>query len=80
MTLRLLFVDLNLGLSKLSTRFSRSKSSSLSEASSSTYASKEGGSHLQWPGGTQVRQEDSPTLGYERMDHKRGLHIATIDE
>ena len=78
MTLRPLFIDLNLNLlfSKLTTRFSRSRSS---EGSSSTYPSKEGTSHLQWPA-TQTRQEDGPTLGYERVDTKRGLHIVTVDQ
>ena len=79
MTLRPLFVDLNLILSKLSTRFSSSKSSSLSEASSSTYTSKEDNSHRQWPG-THTRQEDSPILGYERMDTKRGSQIVIVDQ
>ena len=79
MTLRPLFVDLKLNLSKLSTRFSRSKGQSLSEASSSTYISKEGDLHLQWPG-TQTRHEDSPSLGHERMDTKRGLRIVTVDQ
>ena len=77
MTLRPLFVDLNLILSKLSTRFSRSKSSSTSEASSSRNIS-EGVSHLQWPG-TRSRQEDSAILSYERTDAKRGLRILTVD-
>ena len=80
MTLRPLFVDLKLNLSKLSTRFSRSKSSSLSQASSSRYVSEEGVLHLQRPGiGTQTYQQDSLAMGYKGVDTKRGLHIVTVD-
>ena len=79
MTLRPLLVDFNLLLSKLSTRFSRSKSSSFSGASSSTYISKGGDLHLQWPG-THMRREESPTLSFESMDNKRGLQVVTVDQ
>ena len=75
MTFRPLFVDLNLMLSKLSTRFSRSKSSGVS---SSKWTSKEGDSHLQWPG-TQTRQKDNAMPVCERLDTKCSPHVLTVD-
>ena len=78
-TLRPLFIDLNLILPRFSTHFSRSKSSLFAGASSCIYTSKEGDSHLQWPD-TQIRRGNNPTPSFERMDKKRGIHIVTVDQ
>ena len=78
-TLRPLFVNLNLNISNYSSRFSRSKNPSSSKATSSTETSKEHHSHVQWPGTRDSRHKDSMRLSSKGMSAKGGLHIVNID-
>lgn len=79
MTLRPLFADLNLILSKLSNRFfSRSKSSSLSHNTSSTELIRGSVSHPQWSDIQESGLKDSTRSRSEGTDTKSGLRIITV--
>lgn len=79
-TLRPLFINLNLNIPKYSTRFSRSKSLSSSKATNSSEINQERGSHRQWPGVQDPRRADSTRLdSIGTSITKGGLHIVNID-
>lgn len=80
MTLRPLFVDLNLILSKLPNPFlSRSKDSSLSQNTSSTELIQASISNPQWSGTPDSGPKDSTRSISQGMALKSGLRIITVD-
>ena len=78
-TLRPLFTNFNLNLSKYSSRFSRSKSLSSSGASNSLDMNKERTSHLQWPSIRGSHPKDILRPNNKRISTKGGLHHVSID-
>ena len=78
-TLRPLFVNLNLNRAHLSSRFPRTKSSSPSKTTNSTGLSEGSGTHLHWPGIRQSRLEPSARLSSGETSTKDSPYIVTSD-
>lgn len=78
-TLRPLFVNFDLNISKYSSRFSRSKSMSSSKATNPSNMNEEGTSHLQWPGMRGSRRRDSTRLSNKGISTNSGLHVVNVD-
>lgn len=84
-TFRPLFTNLNLNISKYTSRFSRSKNLSSSSLSSSSKAtnftdmSNERRSYNKWPGMRDPYNQDSARLSSKGMSTKGGLHIVDTD-
>lgn len=78
-TLRPLFVSLNLKVTKYLNRFSRSKSMSSSKTTKSPNTNNERGLHIPWPGMRKPRCSESSRPDNKGITTTDVLHIVNID-
>ncbi|CAD6590680.1 MAG: hypothetical protein ASARMPRED_004965 [Alectoria sarmentosa] len=78
-TLRPLFVNLNLKIPKSSSRLGRSKTMSPSKVTKSPYMNNQRGLHLPWPGTPKSRRSESTRPGNKGNTTTDDLHIVEND-